>query len=294
MFGAYRRFPHALPPDPGRVAYIDGDGLAYTQSGPAGTSREQARMNVISKVAAVRRATNTEEVRVLLTEKGSHKGHRYAIATVKPYQGQRSSGRRPENWEYLRGLLEERAFSFPIIGTHTAEADDLFAKVAHEANGNVVICTQDKDMRMIPAIHLTWDDFHLVDNRAGEDLVFDGNQYGTKWFWIQMLMGDLADNIPGLPKYHDGRGLKLCGEKTAGKLLASVQPSDTLWRLMELYNGFYNEPGIHMLEQGALLWMRRNPDDPLDVCNPAYGPLAPILAVSPQLRDQFMERIQCA
>lgn len=289
----WRRFPHTLPDDPGRVAYIDGDGLAYTQSGPAGTSRGQARINVISKVAGVARATNTKDVRVFLTESGSHKGHRYAIATVKPYQGQRSSGRRPENWEYLRGLLESRSFNFPIIGTRTAEADDLFAEYAHKADGNIVICTQDKDMRMIPAIHLTWDDYHLLDNRDGADVVFMEKQYGLRWFWLQMLMGDGADHIPGLPKFFNGKSLVLCGEVTAGKILGH-DPSEYLIKTMQAYSGFYGpDAQLHMLEQGALLWMRRNPSDPLDVAHPAYGPLAPILAVQPTLRDKFMERIPC-
>ncbi len=292
MQGAHwRRFPHTLPADPGRVAYIDGDGLAYTQSGPAGTSREQARMNVISKVAGVRRATNTDDVRVLLTEQGSHKGQRYAVATVKPYQGQRSSGRRPENWEYLRQLLEGRDFAFPIIGTREAEADDLFAELAHKADGNVVIVTQDKDMRMIPAYHLTWDDYVLIDSRDGADFEFDRKQYGLRWFWLQMLMGDAADFIPGLPKYHDGKGLKLVGEVTAGKLLGN-DPSQYLIKVLTAYTSYYGaDAEVHMLEQGALLWMRRNPADVLDVCNPAYGPLAPILAAKADAGQRILQRI---
>lgn len=294
LSAATRRFPHTLEYDPSRVAYIDGDGLAYTQSGPAGTSREQARINVVSKIAAVARRTNCKDVRVLLTEQGSHKGHRYAIATVKPYQGQRSNSRRPENWAYLRDLLESRAFDFPIIGTRDAEADDLFSEHAHKADGNVIIVTQDKDMRMIPAIHLTWDDFLLLDNRDGADVVFNDVQYGMRWFWLQMLMGDGADHIPGLPKWFNGKSHVLCGEVTAGKVIGN-DPALYFTNATVAYMGYYGDDAyLHMLEQGALLWMRKNPQDPLDVANPAYGPLAPILAVQPSLRDTIMKRITCA
>lgn len=284
--------PHALPPrEGGWPVYVDGDGLAYTQSGPAGTSREQARMNVISKIAALRRRFSTSRVEVLLTAPGSHKGHRYAVATVKPYQGQRSSSRRPENWEFLRGLLETGAFDFPVRVAKTVEADDLFAYYAHEAGGEVVIVTQDKDMRMIPAVHCTWDDHLIIDNRRGADVVAYGKQYGTLWFWQQMLMGDAADFIPGLPKWRDGDKLKAVGEVTARKLLADW-PGNYLMAVEAAYGSFYGKDArLHMMEQGILLWMRRNPADVFDVANPEYGPLAGIMHAT--IRDAIQERIKC-
>lgn len=284
--------PHTLPANHGWPVLIDGDGLAYTQSGPAGTSREQARMNVLSKIAAVRRRTGSDLVSVLLTLPESPKGGRYAVATVKPYQGQRSNSRRPENWAYLRSLLEQDAFNFPIIKTAEAEADDLFAEIAHKHGGNAVIMTQDKDMRMIPAVHLTWDDMLLVDNREGQDVVAWGLQYGARWFWLQMLHGDGADHIPGLPKYQPPTGKPmLVGEVTAKRLLDGYD--DVPARVLEAYRTWYKDDAeLHMLEQGILLWMRRNPADPFDVAHPEYGPLAGIM--QPGLRDKIMERLQCA
>lgn len=283
--------PHYLPPSDWAV-YVDGDGLAYTQSGPAGTSREQARMNVISKIAALRRRFSTQRVEVLLTAPGSHKGHRYAVATVKPYQGQRSSSRRPENWEYLRGLLETGAFDFPIRVAKTVEADDLFAYYAHETEGESVIVTQDKDMRMIPGVHCTWDDHLIIDNRRGANVVAYEKQYGLLWFWTQMLMGDQADNIPGLPGM-PGKGgkLKPVGEVTARKLLADW-PGNYLLAVEAAYGTLYGaDAHLHMMEQGILLWMRRNPADVFDVANPAYGPLAGIMHES--IRAAIQERIKC-
>lgn len=284
-----RRTPHALPESDTRVVYVDGDGLAYTQSGPAGTSREQARRNVISKMEAAKRTASAKAAVILLTSPGSPKGYRYAVATVKPYQGQRVSGRRPENWEYLRALLESRAFQYDTISTSLAEADDLFSKIASEQPEDTVICTQDKDMRMIPAIHMTWDDHLLVDTRDGADVVAYGLQYGLRWFWLQMLHGDTADFIPGLPKYKTPKGtFKPCGPVAAESILGSGP--DYLSRVREAYHGYYGDAGdLHMVEQGVLLWMRRQPQRVLDVCHPKYGPLAPILA--PSIERAIMERI---
>lgn len=282
MHSGLWRYPFHCPHTPGRVALVDGDGLAYTQAGPTGTSAGQAKTNLMSKLDAVRRATGADEVRILLTEKGSHKGHRYAVATVKPYQGQRSSGRRPDQWEYLRGVMEDSdaVGGCPVVRTNGAEADDLFAMYSHRLGyENVVIVTQDKDMRMVPGWHMTWDEHRMVCVEPGDDLVFLDKQYGMRWFWLQMLHGDTADNIPGLPKYINEKGKPaLIGEVTARKVLAGVPLIDLFHRVFDLYHGWYKgDAPLHMLEQGILLWMRRKPSDVFDVCNPQYGPLAPIL-----------------
>ena len=277
MFQAadWQRTPHSLPAPKGeRLLLVDGDGLAYTQAGPSGTTKEQARHNLIYKVRSAQRAVQATDVLVLLTQGGSHKGHRYAIATVKPYQGQRSSGRRPDQWAYLRGLLEARAFDFPIESTLDAEADDLFAYYAARRQ-EAVILTQDKDMRMIPAIHLSWDDHLVIDTRDGSEPEVWGKQYGTRWFWLQMLTGDTADNIPGLPKYrHNGKD-KPIGKVTAEKFLAGLSPAEVPHKVLDLYAAYYGDSwGEHVLEQAALLWMRRNPKDVLDVCakgNPLHN-----------------------
>ena len=81
-----------------RVLLVDGDGLAYYCAGNDETSIGEARARLIEKVKGAQRACGAEDVRILLTNSGSHKGHRYAIARVKPYQGQRVNSRRPKNW----------------------------------------------------------------------------------------------------------------------------------------------------------------------------------------------------
>ena len=268
-----------------RKLLADGDGLAYYCGGNDDTPPGQARANLISKLEGAQRISGADSVRILLTSSGSNKGHRYAIARVKPYQGQRVNNRRPKNWEYLRELLEDGKLPFELETTLVAEADDLFGKWAYADPSSVIHYTQDKDMRMLPGYHLDWvtHRMHKVEhilkptpryfdvNACAVDSVFNEKQYGPKWFWLQMLHGDTADNIPGLPKYVIDDKLKPVGEVTAGKLLTDEHLPHL--RVAELYRGYYGERWlVEMMEQACLLWMRRVPAKWDDCMNPG-GPL---------------------
>ena len=271
-----------------RKLLADGDGLAYYCGGNDDTPPGQARANLIAKLESAQRVVGAESVRILLTSPGSNKGHRYAIARVKPYQGQRVNSRRPKNWEYLRELMEGGYLPFELETTVVAEADDLFGWWGYNYPDEVVHYTQDKDMRMLPGWHLDWVShrMHRVDYKLGNyvhleraprvvalDSVFNEKQYGPKWFWLQMLHGDTADNIPGLPKYVVSGKAKPVGEVTANKLLTDEHLPHL--RVAELYRGYYGERWlVEMIEQACLLWMRREPDKWDDCLNPG-GPLEP-------------------
>jgi hypothetical protein len=265
--------PHARPDKvAGRTLLADGDGLAYSCAGNDDTSPGQARRNLEQKLEGAMRAAGADKVKVLATSSASHKGHRYAIATVKAYQGKRDHGRRPKNWQFMRQLIEQDPRT---VITDTLEADDLFHinSVSH-GDEHVAILTQDKDMRMVPGWHLNWDSNALVrvkpDTWAFE---VDGKVFGRKWFWLQMLHGDAADNVPGLPKATIGEKQKLCGEVTAQKLLADVHSDEqALVVVGGQYAAFYTDWRTHLLEQACLLWMRRS--DRLFDCVLPGGPLA--------------------
>ena len=278
-----------VPPVPGRVLLIDGDAIAYNCAGNDECDPGQARINAVNRIESAMRRSGSESVKVLVTGRGSHKGHRYAVATVKPYQGQREGGRRPKNWEYLRTWVE----SHPQAEvTANAEADDLFHKYA--LAGNAVIHTQDKDMRMVPGIHLTWDTMQLVTLEPGVyDLVANDKQYGLKWFWLQMLHGDSADNIPGLPKYINEKGKPaLCGEKTAAKLLSlATSNAEACSMVRHHYRQFYgDEWDVQFLEQAVLLWMRRKPGNVFDVLDEG----GPIGEPMPRAQEELLRRVAVA
>ena len=270
-----------------RTLLVDGDGLAYYCAGNDDTTAGEARAMLVDKVRAAARIVGALRVVVLLTLSGSHKGHRYAIARVKPYQGQRANSRRPANWGALRDFMRSFDFPFDIDTTAVAEADDLFGWYTYNSPDDCVIYTQDKDMRMLPGMHLDWVSHRaytvpytkttciereLMYNIVPTDCIFNEKQYGHRWFWLQMLHGDTADNIPGLPKYVVDGKLKPVGEVTAGKLLADESLPHL--RVAELYRGYYGERWLaEMLEQACLLWMRRVPEHWDDCMNPG-GPMA--------------------
>jgi hypothetical protein len=251
-----------------RVLQVDGDALAYSCAGNDDTAPGQAFRNVLSRISAAKRRCGATSVEVLCTLRTSHKGHRYAVARVKPYQGQRKSGRRPKNYEYLRDILErggDRHEQWGRIKLYDhAEADDGFG-VGHDP-ANVVIHTEDKDMQMKSGWHLSWDLEHLIYVEPGTwELVHHGKTFGRKWFWLQMLHGDGADNIPGLPTYVNANGKDaLCGPVTAAKLLADcANEAEARAVVFGLYKGTYGDGWqTQVLEQAVLLWMRTSPRSP--------------------------------
>lgn len=251
------------PMVPGRILLIDGDGLAYYCAGGDDKSPAEARLWLWEKVTSAQRAARAEEVRLLLTADTSPKGYRYAIATVKPYQGQRKS-HKPKNWQFLRDYMLTADHPWLVEVTDKQEADDLFARYAHH-DTRYVIMSHDKDMRMIPGLHLTWKEHELVDTTRFFGHRHEDKVYGHKWFWLQMLMGDPVDNIPGLPKYYG----KNIGEKGADKALAGTY--DNMGAAAIVFAGYEAHYGedwrTHVLEQASLLWMRRS-DSALDVLEP--------------------------
>lgn len=295
----------SVPITPNRILLVDGDGLAYYCAGKDDTDAGEARASLVNKIKSAARMVGAERIIVLLTLPGSHKGHRYAIARVKPYQGQRTNSKRPKNWQALRDYMEGEGFPYEVHGTLVAEADDLFGWYAYNWPDDVIIYTQDKDMRMLPGLHLDWVShrLHKVEynlswarerdrmyNVRPTDSVFNEKQYGPKWFWLQMLHGDSADHIPGLPKYRLGDKLKPVGEVTAGNMLSPPTVADGYAdTVATYYQGYYGERWlVELMEQACLLWMRRVPEHWDDCMNPG-GPLEPFNDGSHEFAKAYFE-----
>lgn len=255
-----------VPMVPGLSLHIDGDFLAYNAAGNDDTVPGQARLNCLGVIDIFKWACGAETVVVHNTLPGSHKGHRYLVAQVKPYQGHRTSGRKPKNHGYLQDfLLGYTGSAFTSKTWVTREADDGMAACAHHAIGKApgyaAIATKDKDMRMFPGVHVNWDTLALTRVNPGDFEVIgeDGKVYGLKWFWLQMLMGDTADNCPGLEYYIKPNGTQgKLGEKTAEALIAGCTSTDEACTVvMDLYQAAYGPTWAdRFVEQAALMWMR--------------------------------------
>lgn len=246
--------------NPRVIAHVDGDYMAYFAAGSENCSAGDARRNVLSRCAQLKHVSGAGKIVMHLTHAASTKGDRFLAATTQPYQGQRQAGRKPNNWAFLREWMETYegdAFT-PKIWL-TREADDGIAYVNEGAalHHNIlhVVHSADKDMRMFCGVHVDWDGYDITEVPLGAyDIVGEnGLQYGHKWFWMQMLHGDTADNIPGLPKV---------GKVTAEQLLFETK---TNLEAVQIVSGKYSEVlGADwrktFAEQAVLLWMRTDRD----------------------------------
>jgi len=115
-----------------------------------------------------------------------------------------------------------RTMGFPLIMESGVEADDVLgvlAQVGVDAGFNVVISTGDKDMAQLVTEQVTLENT-MSNTKTDVQGVFD--KFGVHPEQIidyLALMGDSADNIPGVPKV---------GPKTAAKWLGLYQTLENL------------------------------------------------------------------
>lgn len=152
--------PQGVPVVRGRRVHIDADMLAYQCGGNDETDVATSRRILKSKIDLFKDAAGAESILLHMTASGSTKGDRAVIAYTKPYQGQRK-GHRPKNWQYLRDYMAD-GLAGPIKQWYDREADDGFGFISAQCHGDV-IATRDKDMRMLPGLHLNWDTYELVE-----------------------------------------------------------------------------------------------------------------------------------
>lgn len=200
----------------GRVVQIDADFLAYQVSYEKEGEHKTAddmRHNASVAVEHIRRMAAAEHVHLHLTPSESDKGGRYKQALLKKYQDNRTGREKPRMLHVMRDHL---ATVFPATQWVTCEADDgmSMAQYAAISEGNEDLCiiaSKDKDLCMVPGWHMDWDTGELIhvdefgwvnlkEKRSSSGVVSKKLVgYGQKFFWAQMLIGDTADNISGIP-----------------------------------------------------------------------------------------------
>lgn len=248
-----------VPFHPNRILCIDGDYLAYFASASPDTDSAFACYIANQIICELKAACGAAKVFLCMTSRGSPKALRYLFAPEDyPYQGQRA-GKHPVNWEIVRTYLEHRE---EALITEFLEADDILRMFTQLEQYEIVIATRDKDLRMCTGCwHLDWTEKELTYVPKGSYYVPSVCNpelyYGTKFFCYQLLTGDVADHIKGLPFYVDNGKKKKIGSKTALKILSNTETLEQgLEVVTRLYSSFDKEYFTYLSRQILLLWIK--------------------------------------
>ena len=210
----FRAF-HALPP------------LTNTHGEPTG-----AMHGVLNMLDKLRRDYNPEQMVVIFDAKGkTFRNDMYA-----DYKANRPP--MPDDLRVQIAPLHEiiQAQGYPLVIVPDVEADDVIGTMATHHTGHVLISTGDKDMAQ-----LVTDKVHLINTMSNsyDDVQGIIDKYGVPPERIcdyLALIGDKADNVPGVPKV---------GPKTAVKWL---QQYDTLQNIMDHADDFKGKVGEYLRE----------------------------------------------
>ena len=184
------------------------------------------RMNdLVEKVLADVKATSYQGY---LTKSKDEKAFRKQV--YPEYKANRKSPR-PVHYEALRQFLVEE---WGAIMVEVIEADDALAIAQSD---DTIIVSIDKDLDMVPGWHY---------NFVKEIKYYVHEDEAIRNFYIQLLMGDAADNV---------KGLKGIGEKKADKILSGEEDEEGYFERTRAAYG--NDEA--MLANGEVLWMMRKP-----------------------------------
>ena len=164
---------------------------------------------------------------------------RYDIATTLPYKGNRDRTHRPTYEKELRDYIVSTWDTTIAVGE---EADDLLGIAQTRLGDNSIIVTLDKDLDQIPGLkhNFMYDrTYEITDAQASLN------------FHIQLLMGDITDNIPGLPGIGIGKA-----RKALHGLVGGAEQLEEVWRQYQIHSG-KEDPWKYLVEQGQLLHIRR-------------------------------------
>ncbi len=191
-----------------------------------------------------------DRLELYLTGKGNF---REEIATIKGYKANRKDNVRPVHYKGIRRYMRERWGAVVVKGW---EADDALAMAAHQHNYDgeqVVLVSQDKDLRTVPGRHYN-------PRKKAWSVVTEREALLN--FYRQVVTGDTVDAIGGVYRM---------GKKGADELLVGLNDAteEAIARAVLLaYEQSLHRQGCPytnakeaMLENGRLLHMARSPEE---------------------------------
>lgn len=190
---------------------------------------------------------------------------REELAVSKPYKGTRKN----EKPFHYYNIYHHLAKNYDTKIANGFEADDLMGIEQCSRGLETVICSRDKDLRMIPGFHYGWEcgkqgefitkqysdlgEIELVTRKDANGKSKDSKIVGggKAFFFNQCLTGDVVDNIGGLDR---------CGPVKAFNLLSECRDEGEYKAVVEhAYKDKYGEEHWYekLQEQSRLLWIWR-------------------------------------
>ena len=272
---------------PGREVLIDADCVAYwAAAGQDELPLRAATLRADQRMQQILAETQSEKYCGYLT---GERNFRDAVATLQRYKGNRYDADGVRIKPQPLWLSEVRAYLIAYWGcilVDEKEADDALSTHAAQATWEVVISSIDKDLRINQGLHHDMNSGMLSKVEGFGELYMSGADLkgsGLKFFCAQMLMGDQADWVKGLPAVtpwmKDMYGIARlggCGAKAAYQVINDMPTYDiALFAVWQCYKDYWKDheyihwktgevfkAGIdtaykQFLEQGRLLWMQQ-------------------------------------
>ena len=254
-------------------ALIDGDILCYQYGSLTDERGSPLTWNLIvnhlnAKIKEICDKVDADECIIFMT---GNNNFRKEEATIKPYKGTRPA-EKPHSYERVKAYLESGKV-YPVTICEDYEADDGMsiaqtdsieeiesAELEVEMHGtyhgsfpqDTCICSNDKDLRMVPGYHYSWS---VGEDIKEKPMEWVDHTQGLRWFFTQLLTGDSVDNILGIfgmgPK--SAAVLRLKDMEDTIDMYLNVQ--------LEYEKRFGNYWKMFMYENARLLWMLRTEDD---------------------------------
>lgn len=209
----------------------------------------------------IERRFNIEKVEYHVTS-DDKSNFRFFLPLETPYKGNRYETKRPPFLADLKLYLVQQ---FNASISYGEEADDTVGiKAMNYDPENVMIVSPDKDMNMIPGLHWQGDKEKPIflakdpgwlmpvpkfDKDGKVKRVIYGA--GLKWFYYQLCVGDVADNIKRPWRYKSGELQKVVNT-------LNTMPNESA--LFTYVLGLYIRKGstlAKLVENAQMLWIRR-------------------------------------
>ena len=198
-----------------------------------------ARKMVDNRIAEILKAVGATEYKGFLTGKGNF---RERVATILKYKGTRHA---PKPYHY-QNIWDHLVKVYKADVIEGMEADDALAIEQYASGGTTVICSRDKDLRMVPGFHYSW----KCGERQPEKPLYEITELEGWQNWAkQMLTGDTVDNIWGVPGY---------GPVKAAKVIADCEDKEELIdSVMNVYREVFGT-GIIKYQSWDGRWLEKN------------------------------------